>query len=131
MPNADWILVVDPDPKAVEAWRDCLAIQGLNVESAPSVKEAAEKLKVLRCCCLVIDVDLPQMKGYEAVPILQAIEPNAKVIMTAAANTRDLESKVRQQDVFYYHIKSFSASELASAVSDALQACKKAQSKVT
>lgn len=131
MQDANWILVVDPDPKAVEAWRACLAIQGLNVESVPGVKEAAEKLKVLRCCCLVIDVDLPEMKGYEAVPILQAIEPNAKVIITAAANSRDLESKVRQQDVFYYHIKSFSASELASAVSDALQACKKAQSKVT
>ena len=131
MQEADWILVVDPDQKAVEAWRTCLAIQGLNVESAPGVKEAAEKLKVLHCGCLVIDVDLPRMKGYEAVPILQAMVPNAKIIMTAAANTRELESKVRQQDVFYYHIKSFSASELASAVSDALQACKKSQSKVT
>lgn len=131
MQNVDWILIVDPDPKAVEAWRTCLAIQGLNVESVPSIKGAVEKLKVLKCACMVIDVDLPQMKGYEAVPILQAIEPKAKIIMTAAANTRELESRVRQQDVFYYHIKSFSASELASAVSDALQACKKSQSKVT
>ena len=131
MQEAQWILVVDPDQKAVEAWRTSLAIQGLSVESASSVKEAVEKLKVLDCGCLIIDVDLPEMKGYEAVPILQAIEPNAKVIMTAVANTRDLESKIRRQNVFYYHIKSFSASELASAVSDALQACKKAQSKVT
>ena len=59
MQGADWILVVDPDPTAVEVWRTSLAIQGLNVESAPSVKEAVEKLKVLRCSCLVIDVDLP------------------------------------------------------------------------
>ena len=131
MQEANWILVVDPDPNAVEGWRTSLAIQGLKVESAPSVKEAAEKLKVLQCGCLVIDVNLPEMKGYEAVPILKAIQPNAKVIMTAAVNTRDLESKVRQQDVFYYHIKSFSASELASAVSDALQASRKSQSKVT
>ena len=130
MQEADWILVVDPDPKAVEDWRTCLAIQGLKVEGAPSVKEAAAKLKVLQCGCLIIDVDLPEMKGYEAVPILQAIQPNARVIMTAVENTKELENKVRQQDVFYYHIKSFSASELASAVTDALQASKKAQSKV-
>ena len=131
MQEADWILVVDSDPKAVEDWRSCLAIQGLKVEGAASVKDAAAKLKVLQCGCLIIDVDLPEMKGYEALPILQAIQPNARVIMTAVENTKELESKVRQQDVFYYHIKSFSASELASAVSDALQASRKAQSKVT
>ena len=131
MSEAEWILVVDSDPNDVEAWRTSLAIQGLKVESAPGVKDAAEKLKVLRCGCLVIDVDLPEMKGYEAVPILKAIQPNARIIMTAAANSRELESKVRRQDVFYYHIKSFSASELASAVTDALQAGRKAQSKAT
>ena len=131
MHEADWILVVDPDPKAVEDWRTSLAIQGLNVESAGSVKEAANKLKALQCGCLVIDVDLPEMKGYEAVPILKAIQPLAKVIMTAGVNSRELESRVRQQDIFYYHIKSFSPSELATAVSDALQASKKPQSKPT
>ena len=129
MREADWILVVDHDTKAVENWRTCLAIQGLKVESAGSVKEAAKKLKVLQCGCLVIDVDLPEMKGYEAVPILKAIQPLAKVIMTARENSKELESMVREQDVFYYHIKSFSPSELASAVTDALQACRKAQSK--
>ena len=131
MQESDWILVVDPDPKAVEDWRTSLAIEGLKVEIAGSVKEAAKKLKVLQCGCLVIDVDLPEMKGYEAVPILKAIQPNAKVIMTTRENTKELESRVREQDVFYYHIKSFSPSELSSAVSDALQASKKAQSKET
>lgn len=131
MQGTDWILVVDPDAKAVEDWRTSLTIQGLNVESAGSVREAAKKLKVLQCGCLVIDVDLPEMKGYEAAPILKAIQPLAKVIMTARENSKELESKVRQQDVFYYHIKSFSPSELASAVSDALQASKKDQSKAT
>ena len=131
MQEADWILVVDPDAKAVEEWRSCLAIQGLKVENAANVKEAAIKLNVLQCGCLIIDVNLPEMKGYEAVPILKAIQPLAQVIMTAGENSKELESKVRQQDVFYYHIKSFSPAELASAVSDALQASRKAQNKVT
>ena len=125
-----WVLVVDPDPKAAEDWRACLSVEGINVEKAGSVKEAATKLKVLRCGCMIVDVDLPEMKGYEAVPILKAIKPRAKVIMTAGINSKDLEGKVRQQDVFYYHIKSFSASELASAVSGALQASRKGQNKV-
>ncbi len=120
--------MVEPDPKAVEDWRASLWAEGINVEVASSVKEAARKLKVLQCGCLVVDVDLPEMKGYEAVPIFKAIQPQAKVIMTARLNSKELESKVRQQDVFYYHIKSFSTSELVSAVNDALQAGQKNQS---
>ena len=113
MKEASWVLVVDSDPKAVEDWRTCLSVEGINVEKASSVKEAATKLKVLQCGCLIVDVDLPEMKGYEAVPILKAIQPRAKVIMTARLNSKELESKVREQDVFYYHIKSFSTSELS------------------
>ena len=78
---------------------------------------------------MVVDVDLPEMKGYEAVPILKAIQPRAKVIMTARSNSKELESKVRRQDVFYYHIKSFNASELASAVSGALRASRRGQTR--
>ncbi len=129
MEEASWVLVVDPDPKAIEDWRACLGVAGINVEKASSVKEAATKLKVLRCGCMVVDLDLPEMKGYEAVPILKASQPRAKVIMTARKNSKDLEIKVRQQDVFYYHIKSFSASELAAAVSGALQASGRGQNK--
>jgi len=124
-----WVLVVDSDPRAVEQWRRCLGVAGINVENAVGVKEAASKLKTLQCGCIVIDVELPEMKGYEAVPILKAIQPHAKVVMTARQNSKELESKVREQDVFYYHIKSFSASELASAVTAALRASKKAQEK--
>lgn len=125
MKEESWVLVVEPDKKAVEDWRACLWAEGINVELASSVKEAARKLKVLQCGCLVVDVDLPEMKGYEAVPIFKAIAPQAKVIMTARLNSKDLESKVRRQDVFYYHIKSFSTSELVLAVNDALQAGQK------
>ncbi len=104
MKEQSWVLVVEPDPKAVEDWRACLWAEGINVEVASSVKEAARKLKDLQCNCLVVDVDLPEMKGYEAVPIFKAIQPRTKVIMTARLNSKELESRVRQQDVFYYHI---------------------------
>ena len=129
MEETSLILAVDPDLQAVEDWRTLLDVEGVQVERASSVKEAATKLKVLQCGCMVIDVDLPEMKGYEAVPILKAIQPEAKVIMTARSNSKELEARVRQQDVFYYHIKSFSPSELAAAVSGALHAGRKGQSK--
>ena len=45
MKEESWVLVVEPDQKAVEDWRACLWAEGINVEVASSVKEAATKLK--------------------------------------------------------------------------------------
>jgi len=40
------------------------------------------------------------------------------VILTARANTKELEAKVRAQDIFYYYIKSFKGEELLMAVNN-------------
>ncbi len=50
MEEVAWVLVVEPDPKAAEGWRACLSAEGINVEMASSVKEAAAELgKNIRC----------------------------------------------------------------------------------
>jgi len=59
-----------------------------------------------------MDVNLPEIKGYEAVSILKNIDPKVKIIMTTNKNTKRLEVKVRKQDIFYYFIKSFGNDEL-------------------
>jgi len=56
------------------------------------------------------------LKGYEAVPLIRTINNNPPVIMVAAENTQELETKVREQDVFYYHLMSFDPNELRLAV---------------
>jgi DNA-binding NarL/FixJ family response regulator len=65
-------------------------------------------------------VDLQEMKGYDAVSIIRKIDPKIKVIMTTKKNTRKLESKVREQDIYYYFIKSFGKDELVLAINNAL-----------
>jgi DNA-binding NarL/FixJ family response regulator len=69
---------------------------------------------------LIMDVDLPEMKGYEAVSILKSIDPDIKVIMTTKRNSKRLEAKVRAQDIFFYFIKSFGKEELKMAINNAL-----------
>jgi DNA-binding NarL/FixJ family response regulator len=65
-----------------------------------------------------MDVDLPEMKGYEAVSIIKNIAPDIKIIMTTKKNTKRLEAKVREQDIFFYFIKSFDKEELKLAIND-------------
>lgn len=83
---------------------------------ATSLAEAIEKAHTTRFHCVILDVNLPEMKGYEAVPLIRTISNNPPVIMIATENTQELETKVREQDVFYYHLLSFDQNELRLAV---------------
>ena len=68
--------------------------------------------------CLILDVNIPEMKGYEAVSILKNINPDIKIIMTSNHNTKELEARVRSEDIFFYFIKSFGKEELRLAINN-------------
>ena len=74
---------------------------------------------------VVVDDDLPDMKGHDAVAVLKALKPAAAVIATASHNTRQLESSMRSEDVFFYHLKCFDLEELLTAVQNALDGARK------
>ena len=112
------ILIVDPDNAAVREL-SCLFIdEGYDVEISGGITKAVEKIKDVKFDCVIMDVDLPEMKGYEAVSILKTIDPKVQIIMTAVENTMELEAIVRKQNIFYYYIKSFDQGELKEAVRD-------------
>jgi len=115
------ILIVDPDSKATQELSSLFANQGYDVETSECLIKAAERLNDVKFDCVIIDVNLPEMEGFKAAPILKAIDPQVRIIMTSAKNTMDLEEKVREQDIFYYHIKSFDSEELQEAVRDVFE----------
>lgn len=112
------ILIVDPDSEATRELSSILIDEGYEVEITEGLMQAAERLNDVKFDCIIMDVDLPEMEGFKAVPILKAIDPKAQIIITAAENTAELEAKVRKQDIFYYYIKSFDQKELIEAVRD-------------
>ena len=110
------ILIIDPDSKAAQELSSLLIDEDYDVEISEGIRKAVERVKDVKFDCVILDVDLPEMKGYEAAPILKAIDPKLQIIMTAAENTMDLEAEVRKQDIFYYYIKPFDRIELKDAV---------------
>jgi CheY-like chemotaxis protein len=120
------ILIVDPDKRVSGKLWSLLTGEGYDVETSEGVSEAAKWLKDAKFDCVIMDVALPEMKGYEAIPILRAINPKVEIVMTAAENTAELEAKVRKQDIFYYYIKSFDQNELQEAVRDVFKKLGKA-----
>jgi len=115
------ILIIDPDEKDREELAVFLKKQNYYVDSGKNLRDAIKKIPAGCFDCLIMDVKLPEMKGYEAVPILKNIDPQIKIIMTTKKNSKSLEAKVREQDIFFYFIKSFGKEELKMAINNAFK----------
>ncbi len=113
------ILIIDPNYTERAIMAAFLRNENFIVDTGTGLKDAVRKVSESHYDYLIMDVNLPEMKGHEAVPILKNIDPNIKVIMTTKKNTRSLEAKVRQQDIFFYFIKSFGKEELKLAINNA------------
>ena len=117
----DNILIIDPDRDVWETYIALFKNDAYNLEFCSSFTECVEMVSDIQFECLIMDVFLPDMEGWTAVPIIKQLCPNLKIIMTSAHNSILLESKVRNQNVFYYHIKSLDIEELKLAVYNVFQ----------
>jgi len=113
------LLVIEPDPRVRKTLAEALRDASYGLETARNLSEAIKKIPGGGFSCLVMDVDLPEMKGYEAVPVLKNLDPGLKIIMTTRRNSKKLEARVRREDIFFYFIKSFGYEELKLAVTSA------------
>ncbi len=120
-------MIIDADSKATGELSSLFIDEGCDVEVCGNIKDAAENINNVKFDCVIMDVDLPDMEGYKAVPILKTIDPKVQIIMTAAKNTVELEERVRKQDIFYYYIKSFDREELKEAVRNVFKKLGKAK----
>jgi DNA-binding response OmpR family regulator len=125
------ILIIDPDSRAKEETRVLLASDDCEVDTCCGITDGVEKIKDVYFDCIIMDVHLPEMKGYEAVHILKTIHPKTYIIVTTAENTRELEIRVREQDIFYYYIKSFDREELRAAVHNVFEKIGKVKEECT
>jgi CheY-like chemotaxis protein len=117
------ILIVEPDAKAAQdtfhtfhSQHRRFERQRYETEIAGSVAEAIERMQTISYHCIIMDVNLPEMAGYEAVSLLKTIDNITPIIITADENTPDLEANVREQDIYYYHIRAFGEDDLILAV---------------
>ena len=115
------VLVLDPNPEAQEKVRELLDREDVTLYFATGLADAVHALKEVRFHCAIVDTDLGEIPGHQAVPILKAIDAALPVIVTAERNTREQEIKVCEQDIFFYYIKSFGPQELKLAVREALR----------
>ncbi len=113
------VLIIDPDPRERRDLAQNLRAENYYIETGKNLSEAIKKISEGMFSCLVMAVDLPEMKGYEAVSILKNLDPQLKIIITTRKNSKRLEARAREQDIFFYFIKSFGRDELKMAINNA------------
>ena len=106
------ILIVDDEVPFLNLLKRYLELWGYECATAVSGQTAMESLRDGTFDLVLLDIFLPDVKGYDLIPIIRRHLSNIDVITMTGYNTRELESIVRQQDILFYMIKPFEASQL-------------------
>jgi diguanylate cyclase (GGDEF)-like protein/PAS domain S-box-containing protein len=117
------ILVVDDADDVRQLARSSLAAAGFEVREAASGEDAVTMARHYKPDCLVLDVNLPGMSGFDVCRILRADAANARttiVILTgdAAPTEKVMAFSLEADD---YMVKPFSPRDLVSRVTSAMR----------
>jgi DNA-binding NtrC family response regulator len=94
--------------------------KGLQAVRARTLKETLLALQSRRVDALVLDAALLE-EDCGFLSIIKGMDEHLPIILCAEVNTPEFEGKVRQQRIFFYHIKSFGTQDLEMAISNAVQ----------
>lgn len=114
------ILIAAPDEALALELAGFADQKGLNLIRARTLNETLLTLQERRIDVLVLDAELLG-EDCAFITIIKGMEEDLPIILCAETNTPEFESKVRQQRIFYYHIKSFGPVDLQTAISNAIE----------
>jgi DNA-binding NtrC family response regulator len=93
--------------------------RGFALLKTGNLKETLLTLQEQRIDVLVLDAGLLE-DDYGFICVIKGMGRDLPVIICAESNTAELESAIRKQKIFYYHIKSFGIEDLEMAISNAV-----------
>jgi two-component system, OmpR family, alkaline phosphatase synthesis response regulator PhoP len=121
MESQGTICIADPDGRFLSKWSTTLQAEGYQVFTTDLGTRAIQIIQEEKVDLLIMEADMPEIKAYEAIPIIKGVDPTLPIIITANRNTSELEARIRQKPIFYYHVKSFGPEELQLAIRNALE----------
>jgi phosphoserine phosphatase RsbU/P len=116
------ILVVDDEPGMLRSVERVLG-KDYNVATARSPREAAGLAKTFKPDLAILDIQMPEMDGFQLMEELQALDPDLDVIfMTGSVHEIDAKLiKAIRKDAFYFLQKPFDRGVLLTLVERCLE----------
>ena len=121
-PEADLVLVVDDSPDVRRFARVSLAASGFEVREAAEGDEAIAMARLLRPTCVVLDVVMPGVSGFEVCRSLRAdpLTADCTVVMLTANASADDKVEAFSAGADDYMVKPFAPRDIAGRVRGAI-----------
>lgn len=123
----DWrgsgtVLVVDDEPDIRTILARTLAQAGFDVHVAADGREALAifRAQADRIVCVVLDLAMPQIDGFEAFFELRRIKPGVPIVVISGYNANDIKRRFAENPPSEILQKPFALAELHRAVRDAV-----------
>jgi FixJ family two-component response regulator len=124
------IIVVDDDPEmSLALWR-LLNAAGFKARTFPSAEALLASGAAATAGCLILDINLPGISGFELRRQLEQNGGKTRVIFITAFDEPESELEAEAAGAVAYLTKPFQGSSLIGAIKEALQSHEHDQSRV-
>ena len=101
------VLIVDDVPQIRKVLSDCLNEQGMHVcGTARNGQEAIDMAEQQQPDFILLDIVMPILQGYEALPTLRKNHPDSIIIMLTSTSEQNLVLECRKHGANGFIIKS-------------------------
>jgi DNA-binding NtrC family response regulator len=110
------LLVVDDEPAILHAFRRAFQGPALDMLTAESATEGLALAETRHPDVVILDIQLPDMNGMEALRRLRALDARALVIFITGKSTTDTAIEAMKSGAFDYLLKPLELTQLRQAV---------------
>jgi len=120
--NGDLVLLVDDDPGVRKVAKANLCLEGFEVLTASSAREALERLAGSDPLAIVSDLKMPDMDGIALMEKAHAMRPGLPVVLATAYATIETAVQAMRRGALHYLTKPLRYDELALVLRHAVEA---------
>ena len=113
------ILLVDDNEDFLDSTKDVLEIEGYQVVTATSGKQALHLAEAGKFDIILMDIKMPKMNGVEAFIKMKEYDPNVKVILFTAYSLKNLVKRAHQEGAHAIFSKPLEMTRLIRAIEEA------------
>ena len=113
--------VVDDDPRVLESIEELLVSSGYTVLPFPSAESFLDANGFQRVQCLISDIGMPVMSGWDLLDIARAQSSPVPVILITARDEEVLDTTMAARGARHLFRKPFDGRELLAALDSVLR----------
>jgi len=114
------LLIVDDEPNVLYSLEKGLRQEALHVLTSATARSGIDAVREHHPDAVLLDVQLPDMSGIDALEEMRSLEPKLPVVMMTAHGTAETAIEAMKRGAFDYVLKPWKLAELKQIVDSAL-----------